>query len=64
MEALKRIGKKGEQKQFKQVNVSLETHEKVKELAERENTTQVELIRYLIDVAHAGDVDFGNGGEK
>ena len=55
MEALKRIGKKGEQKQFKQVNVSLETHEKVKELAEREN-------RYLIDVAHAGDVDFGNGG--
>lgn len=63
MEGLKRIGKKGEQKQFKQVNVSLATHEKVKELAERENTTQVELIRYLIDMAHAGDVDFGNGDE-
>lgn len=63
MDALKRIGTKGEQKQFKQVNVSLDTHEKIKELAERENTTQVELIRYLIDLAHDSKVDFGNGGE-
>ena len=58
MEPLKRKGSR--QKEFRQVNVTVETHEKIKEVCERESTTQVELIRYLVDLAYLGRINFGN----
>jgi hypothetical protein len=58
-EPLKRIGKKGNGVQYRQVNMTVETHEKLKEVCEREETTQVELVRYLIDLAHEGVIDLG-----
>jgi len=57
---LYRVQKNAEgKKSWKQVNVSDETHAKLKELVEREHTTQVDLLRYLIDLAYAGQINLG-----
>lgn len=61
---LKRIGKKGNGVEYRQVNLTVETHEKLKELCERESTTQVEMVRFLIDLAVEGVIDFGGDDES
>jgi len=43
------------------VYVTSETKQKLKELADREDTTVIELVRFLTDLAYAGEIDFGEG---
>lgn len=60
MDALKRDNGDNKPK-YKHVNVLEETHDKLREIATRENAKLSEIMRYLIDLAHAGKVDFDQG---
>lgn len=46
---------------YKHVNVLEESHTKLKEVCVRENAKMGEIMRYLIDLAHAGNIDFEQG---
>jgi hypothetical protein len=58
---LERIGNGGNGPEWKRLNVHAPTHEKLVKLCKKQNVKLFEMIRFLVDVASEGQIDFDQG---
>lgn len=59
VQPLERMGNGANKPQWARLNIRPDVHEKLVKLCKQENTKIFEMVRFLVDKAVAGEIDFG-----